>query len=52
MGKESHELGLLLKDGFLLGVEFSKYGGDVNCDGSGMFGSILQCACQAVGILQ
>ena len=44
MGKESHELGLLLKDGFLLGGKFLEDRGVVERDGSSMFGSILQCA--------
>ena len=52
MGKESHELGLLLKDSFLWGIEFLEDGGVVKRDGGGMFGSILQCAFQAVGVLQ
>ena len=41
-GKESHELGLLLKDGFLLGVKFLQEGGVVQRNGGGMFGGILQ----------
>ena len=50
MGDESHKLGLLSKDGFLLGVEFLEDGGVVKHDGGGMFGSSLQCTFQAVGV--
>ena len=52
MGKEGHELGLLLKDGFLLGVEFLEDGGVIKRDGGSVFAGILQCTFQAVGILQ
>ena len=52
LGKENHELGLLLKDDFLLGVKFLEDVGVVKCDGGGVFSSILQCAFQAVGVFQ
>ena len=52
LGKESHELGLLVQDGFLLGFEFVEEGGVVQRDGGAVFSGILQCPFQAVGVLE
>ena len=52
LGKRIHDLGLVLKDDFLLGIKFFEGCAVIQQNCRGIFGCILQCAFKAVGILQ